>query len=154
MRPWAFTALLGACWGAFSLWLFLNGHAPSGPTPLPRALHYLIQAALLPPLMLMAVFAGATVAQRLLPDSDRRSIAYAFAGGTGVFWLLPDVIAYVAFGFEALAALAPWLGALSAVASLIASTLMLREITTLPRAFGTSTLAYLAFAFVLTTLLR
>lgn len=179
MRPLAFAAVVGALWGAFSFWLFVDGHAPSGPTPFPQAQHYLIQAVLLPPLMAMAVLAGAAVAKRLLPESSRGSIAYAFAGCTGIFWLLPDVVAYASFGFEALAGLAPLLGALSAVASIAASTLLLRGKPNIsdvgdandgsaktsiarttapgpsvPKALGTSLLAYLAFAFVLTTLLR
>jgi len=153
MRPLVFAAAVGALWGAFSFWLFLEGHAPSGPTPFAQK-HYLIQAVLLPPLMVMAVLAGAAVAKRLVPITDRSAIAYAFVGCTGIFWLLPDAVAFATIGFEALAGLAPVLGALSAVASLAASTFLLRKEAGIPKAFGTSLLAYLAFAFVLTTLLR
>lgn len=100
-------AILGSAWAAFLVVLATNGHEPSGPLVLPiaRADYYAFEAALAVPVYVAMFFVYAGV----LHGFSRKSWLHAqsIAGGTmlvssGFAFLLPDVLVYVAAGFDAI----------------------------------------------------
>jgi len=102
--------VLGLVHAAFSLTLFFAGHAPRFGIPgLGRENHYLVQALFIVPLYLALSALGGLVALRLAgaegQGSRDASIAVfrvAYAAPMLFFFLVPDLVVYVALGFGAI----------------------------------------------------
>lgn len=104
---------VGCAWALFSALLAWRGHAPSGPLVLPveRADYYSVQAGFAAPLFvaLALVAAGAGHgAARALGGGGRFAAtltvtSVSLALPSLCAWLLPDVLVYLALGFDALA---------------------------------------------------
>lgn len=98
---------VGLSWSALSIWLAMDGHAPSGPVFVaPRAMYYAAQAAFAPPVLLLQfwVLCGVCglVAGVKRAELPLQALSTAFAAPLFFLWLLPDAVAYGVWGFGAL----------------------------------------------------
>lgn len=109
--------LLAALWSALSLRLAAGGHAPTVGVPgLPAAHHYLVQAAAMPPVLVLAWRASAAVAGRVAtrlggapaPAALRTTLGLASAVPLATALVLPDLVVLEAFGHAALAPAMRW----------------------------------------------
>lgn len=142
-----------------SLWLALDGHAPSrGVGFIPREHHYAAQvgiALLLYPALWRLMTA---IVRRLVGGSPREvadRLGWAYGAPLLLIFVVPDTYAY---GFGGFAALGPTLLWSAPLAALATWALMTRAVASLgaraPRAFATATLALLAQAIVAAAFLR
>ena len=106
--------VLGVAHGAFSLLLYLSGHAPRFGVPgLARSHHYLLQAFFAVPLFLLLWWVGGSVAhavaRRVAPPGgeDKRAASLAvfgvaYAVPMTLLFIVPDIAVHLAFGFSAI----------------------------------------------------
>lgn len=151
--------LLGVLHAAFSLLLFLAGHAPKMGIPgLPRETHYLIQAVFLVPLYLVLWQIGARVAHalaRLSNTPERRPAALAvfgvaYAAPMILLFLVPDILVFALLGFDRIGKLMRYYAPLAAASSVTLGALGLRSAFSIGngRAFFASLAGFLAQAVV------
>lgn len=103
---------LGAGWAAFSLWLHVDGRAPSMTlVPIPAERYYLAQALFAIPLwvVLWAVAGHVSGIAAIAMGGTRRSwpgavMGYALASPMLALFLVPDVLVYLIAGHDALGA--------------------------------------------------
>lgn len=104
--PAAAVVAVGLLWAGLSAALAVGGHRPSGPSPFGAA-HYAVQAGLLVPLLVAGWLTYARVAHLGRPGPWRvtaKGLAAPYAGPVLFLFVLPDLAAYLAVGFEGLAA--------------------------------------------------
>lgn len=139
----AAVVLAGSIWAVLCLVLARDGHAPSVTlVPIPRERYYLAQAAFVVPVLLAQWVLCASIATRSARALGGAGPFSATAGGLGValalplaaLFLIPDLIAYTAFGFSALGALVRVTAPLSFVATLALATGVVRRVHALPAA--------------------
>jgi hypothetical protein len=135
-------AAASGLWALFCLLLARAGHAPSRVlVPLPRESYYLAQALFVLPLMLLSWLLCALVAVwvgRALGGSGRfraalNTLGLSLALPLMALFLLPDMLAYAAFGFSALGPLVRVTAPLSFVATLALAALAMHVSHALPR---------------------
>lgn len=157
--------LAGVLWTLLSSWLALDGQKPSGPTLLVGAEHhYLVQAALLLPLLLVAWklfgFFTAQLARRLGGEGDGRALEAALGLTLGVpllvLFVIPDLVMYAVGGFLELGFLLPLTGPVTALWIALLSVSAVRAIAALSwsRAFAASALGFLPAALLLGLFVR
>lgn len=105
-------ALLGVFWSALLALLFAGGHAPSFVLlPIPPDLYYLAQALVMLPVLTALWWLSSEIAHRLARAAGgsgeeagtRAALGFAYAAPMLVFHVLPELAAYLAGGFEAMA---------------------------------------------------
>jgi hypothetical protein len=169
-RPLAAPLVAGLAWAALCAWLHVDGHAPSAGAPgVPRSSHYLWQAVFVAPLVvaLAAVFSavatrvacGSRVAfgrQERPGPTPRLALAAPYGLCLLFGFVLPDLIAYAASGFAALAVVLRVTGPVTAVALVAsgATVLRWRHRVSLGRALGASVAGFVAQAALGAPLLR
>jgi len=153
-------------WAALLVLLAVAGHAPSGPLvlPVPRSAYYAVEAVLVAPVQLLAAWIFAQVVARFGAGELRDGYAlaaFALALPTLLLWVVPDLVAYLAFGFEGLGLVARIAPVASALVTLGLTTLLLRRRIdedgtswSWGRSFGVALVAYLAQAVVVLLTLR
>jgi hypothetical protein len=109
--------LLAALWSLLSLRMAAGGHAPAVGVPgLAAAHHYVVQAAVLPLVLLLAWRASAAVAGRVAvllggmpaPAALRTTLGFASAVPLAAALVLPDLVVLETFGHAALARAMRW----------------------------------------------
>ncbi len=130
-------ALLGVGWSALLALLWAGGHSPSFVlVPIPRELYYLAQAIAMLPILTALWWLCSEIAHRLCramggsgeEAGTRVALGFAYAAPLLVAHVLPELVAYVAGGFDAMAKVgrvslpfaALWVWALSAAALRVA----------------------------------
>ena len=115
-------------YSGFCFLLDAGGHRPSFGALIER--HYLLQAVLIPPAVLVTWLVNATVANAI-GGGDRRATLDALAPAIAlpmlVLFVLPDLIVYLTLGFEALGKAARVIGPLALIGRLGAGTYVLRR---------------------------
>jgi hypothetical protein len=155
----------GACWAALCWMLARDGHAPSRVwLPIDRRDYYLAQAAFVLPMLLLqwavcSVIASG-LARRLGGTGSWTATAHALGTALGApliaLFLVPDIIAYQAFGFSALAKLVRVTAPLAMFSTLALATLAIRRVHRLSgaRAFAAAASSVFAQALLGAPLLR
>ena len=139
-------AVAGAAWALLSMGLAWDGHAPSVTLlPIDAAHYYWFQAAVVVPLLFGLWVLASTVAWTLgralggsgTLSSTANPLAFALAGPLLALLLLPDAIAYLLAGFEALAHVVRITSTLTVLASIVLATFAVRAAhgVSTPRAF-------------------
>ena len=130
-------ALLGIAWSALLILLWSGGHAPSVVLlPIAPDSYYVVQALLMLPVLTGLWWIHAEVAHRLCRAAGgsgaeggvRTALGFTYAAPMLVAHVLPELVAYVAGGFELMATVgrvslplaALWVWALSAAALRVA----------------------------------
>src|SRR5690606_11366303 len=130
-------ALLGLAWSVLLALLWSGGHAPSFVlVPIPRDLYYLAQAVLMLPLLTALWWLSSEIAHRICraaggtgtEGGTRAALGFAYAAPMLAAHVVPELVAFVAGGFEAMATVGRvtlglaslWVWALSAAALRIA----------------------------------
>jgi hypothetical protein len=130
-------ALLGIAWSALLILLWSGGHAPSFVLlPIAPESYYVLQALAMLPILTALWWIHSEIAHRLCRAAGgsgeeggvRTALGFAYAAPMLVAHVLPELVAYVAGGFELMAAVgrvslalaALWVWALSAAALRIA----------------------------------
>ncbi|MDI1478583.1 YIP1 family protein [Polyangium sp. y55x31] len=128
--------VLGVLHGAFSLLLFLSGHAPRFGLPgLGRERHYLVQAILAVPLYLVLWRIGGGVAYALARRASAPGgeggregatlavFGVAYAVPMTLLFIVPDIAVYFALGFSAIGKAMRYYAPLAAVFCLVLGTM-------------------------------
>jgi hypothetical protein len=152
-------AAASGLWAVLCLVLALGGHAPSVVlVPIPRDRYYLAQALFVVPLSFalwgICAVVAQSVARRLggsgtLRDTSR-AMALALAAPIALTLVIPDLIIYGAFGFDALGRAVRVTAPLTALASTLLAARAVRRHHALgwPRAFAAGALGVIAQAVV------
>lgn len=126
----------GGAWSLLCLVLAAGGHAPSATLiPIPREHYYLAQAAFVMPVLLLCWRVSGAVAHRVAgwlggtgsETETLRRLAPAVAVPVLLLLVVPDLVVYVAFGFEALARAVRVTAPLSTLVTLVLATLAVRS---------------------------
>jgi hypothetical protein len=143
--------IAGALWALFALVLALNGESPTRGAPLiPTESHYAAQAIFVVPLFFVSWLVLASVAGRITGADVAAPLGYAFGIPLATTWMVPDVMAYGVFGFDALSSVVRFVAPITAAYALFLATVALREIAEVrwARAFGAAFAGLLAQALV------
>ena len=154
--------LTSLLWSGLSLWLWSDGHSPSGPSPFGEE-HFRVQAFVVPLVLMASSHTFAWVVWKTIGTrgdltwGDWSGRVLEFYGlGLGVGWVIPDLIAYAIGGHDALKVLAPVLPIVSCVMVVVLAVRFVRAQATvsLRRAIGSVCLAWLAQAVVVMAIIR
>lgn len=105
-------ALLGTFWSVLLVLLWNGGHAPSFVlVPVPQGLYYLAQALLMLPLLTALWWLFSEIAHRICraaggtgtEPGTRAALGFAYAAPMLAFHVLPELVAYLTGGFDAMA---------------------------------------------------
>lgn len=121
----------GALWAALCLALFAGGHTPSGPTgPVPPERWYLLQAAVLPLLLLGLWRLQAAVTLRLLPPGPdpTPALGWAYAGAVALALVVPELVALSVGGIASLRSVAPLAGGAMVLSAWVGAAVALRRV--------------------------
>lgn len=134
----AFVVLfVAAVWSGFCLVLQVAGHAPSFTVlPVPKAAYYGVQASLLPGLLVVGWLCLSWVAHLGMPGPwlrTARALALPYAGSILWLFVLPDIVGYIAFGFEGLGRVLRWTGPLLVFGAWLSSLGALRAVHAVSR---------------------
>lgn len=105
-------ALLGFAWGLLLALLWSRGHSPSFVlVPIPRDVYYLVQALAMVPLSSALWWLSSEIAHRICRAAGgtggeagtRAALGFAYAAPMLAAHVLPELVAFLAFGFDAMA---------------------------------------------------
>lgn len=152
-------ALLGVGWTALLLLLWAGGHAPSVVLlPIPRGDYYLAQGLAMMPLLTALWWLSSQIAHRLARAAGgtgseggaRSALGFAYAAPMLIAHVVPELVAYLAGGFETMALVGRFTLAVAALWVLALSTAALRVThgVRVPVALGAAFVGLLAQALV------
>lgn len=155
--------LASLTWSAFCLWLAADGQSPSFTLlPVPNAHYYLFQAVVLPAVLWMLLRLHAAVIAHCAglgtPLSSRTAdaLSVSVSGPLWLLWLVPELVTYALFGFEALSAVVRFAAPLTFLLStaVAARHLHLHEARSVPRATLCAALGLLVLGIAAGPVLR
>lgn len=157
--------MLGASllYAAFCTLLYMDAQQPSFTgIPIPAEHYYFAQTLFIIPLLLLGWRVFTAITARIAPvPSDRRLalnelLGRAYGAPLILLYLLPDLIVYHLYGFDALAPAMRIYAPLCLIAILILSTRALRRLTDipLPRALLAASAGFFANALLVGTFVR
>ncbi len=152
------TLILGVLWSVLFMVLAVAGHQPSFTVGLPVSpeRYYAVAAAYVVPLVLLLGWLFASVACGVARVADERhALMAAWARPTAALFVVPDLVAFAAAGFDGVAAIVRYTAPLTAVAVVGWAAWTLKERGARPRrAVLAAVLGLLAAALPATFLLR